>query len=280
MSASIHATVAVESVTPEKAQELLRANTHNRRLRQGYVDRLADAIRRGEWELNGEPIQIAVNGILLNGQHRLMAIVEADVAAELIVVRNLSPAAQDTIDTGSARRLSDVLVRRQESNASTLAPVLSQIHRHRAKMRMDSRGQTAPTPQQALELLDREPRIRDSVEEGLRIRQTTGMSATVAAVMYHLFWEVERDDADEFFRLLGTSEHERRKLPANSPIRRLNGILKRIQTDPTYHPSAYELFAMIIKAFNAWRHGWPMAQLSFRAGGKSPEPFPEIETTA
>jgi hypothetical protein len=279
MSASIAATVAVELVTPERAQELLRTNTRNRRLRQGYVDRLADAIRRGEWELNGEPIQIAVGGTLLNGQHRLMAIVEADVAAELIVVRNLSPDAQDTIDTGSARRLSDVLARRQESNVTTLAPALSQLHRRRTKVRMDSRGQTAPTPQQALELLDREPRIRDSVEKGLQIKRTTGMSATVAAVMYHLFWEVDRDDADEFFRLLGASERERRKLRANSPIRRLNGTLKRIQTDPTYRPSAYELFAMIIKAFNAWRHGWPMEQLSFRAGGKSPEPFPEIETT-
>lgn len=280
MSASVEATVAVELFTPEKAQELLRANTRNRRLRQGYVERLADAIRRGEWELNGEPIQIDVNGTLLNGQHRLTAIVEADVAAELIVVCNLSPAAQDTIDTGSARRLSDVLARRQESNVTTLAPALSHLHRHRTKVRMDSRGQTAPTPQQALELLDREPRIRDSVQKGLQIKRTTGMSATVAAVMYHLFGEVDRDDADEFFRLLGASERERRKLRANSPIRRLNGTLTRIQTDPTYWPSVYELFAMTIKAFNAWRHGWPMEQLSFRAGGKSPEPFPEIEKTA
>jgi hypothetical protein len=268
--------VELVRITPERAREILTGNTHNRKIRHGYVARLADAIRRGEWELNGEPIQIGDDGTLLNGQHRLLAIVQAGVPVDVVAVIHLPISSQDTIDTGSRRRLSDVLALRGEVDANNLAAALTLLHRYRIGARMDNSGQTAPTPHQALELLEREPHLRASVKVGRKVNRETGMSATVATVLYHLFLELDERDAEEFFRLL-VAEGD---LATDSPIWRLKAILRRVREDPNYRPTVYTMCAMTIKAFNAWRQGRPMSVLAFRPGGASPEPFPKIERVA
>jgi hypothetical protein len=255
---------------------MLAGNTHNRRIRRAYVARLAEAIRRGEWELNGEPIQVTAGNVLLNGQHRLMAIIQADTGVDAVVVRNLPVESQDTIDTGSRRRLSDVLGLRGEPDANNLAAALTLLHRYRIGAKMDNSGQTAPTPHQALELLDAEPELREAVRLGRKVNRETRMSATVASVMYHLFAEVDIGDADEFFRLLLVGAD----LPPDHPVHRLYTILQRAQEDPKYRPSVYTMCAMTIKAFNAWRRGQKIGVLAFRPGGRAPEPFPTIKPVA
>jgi hypothetical protein len=267
------ASVGVVNITPKKAREILANNTRNRRVRRAYVARLADAIRRGEWELNGEPIQIAADGTLLNGQHRLLAIVEANVPAKVVLVEGLPGETQDTIDTGSRRRLADVLALRGEADANNLAAALNLLHRYRNGLRMDTAGQNAPTPQQAIQLLEDEPGLTDSLKVGRKVHRETKMSATVATVMYHLFAEVDQRDADEFFRLLCESDPR----DSTDPIRRLRTILARAAADQHYRPTIYVLCAVTIKAFNAWRLGQPVQQLSFRPGGRSPEVFPQIK---
>lgn len=273
MSAARGPVAEIVLMTPEHAREILASNTRNRPVRQTYATQLAEAIRRGEWKLNGEPIQIAVDGTLLNGQHRLLGVDQADLPIEMLVVRNLPMTAQDTIDTGATRRLSDILARRREVNSITLAAVLGLLHRRRTGAPMNNSGQTSPTHQQALELLDAEPDVRESVRMGHKIRSKTKMSATVASITYHLLKDVEPEETEEFFRLLMSDE----KLPADNPVQRLKGILKRIQTDAAYHPTTYMMCAMTIKAFNAWCRGQSMAQLSFRPAGVAAEAFPEVE---
>jgi hypothetical protein len=65
------------TITPELAGQLLAMNTENRRLRPSHVAYLARAIERGEWQMPPDAIMVSDSGRLLNGQHRLTAVVRS-----------------------------------------------------------------------------------------------------------------------------------------------------------------------------------------------------------
>lgn len=90
--------ISVRMVTPALAAEYLRHNDGNRRPVAAHVEALARDMRAGRWALSPQPICFAASGRLLNGQHRLLAILRADVAVELPVVVGLPEAALDTYD--------------------------------------------------------------------------------------------------------------------------------------------------------------------------------------
>ena len=59
------------------ALELLKANSTNRELRNHVVEGYVDQMKKGQWrEDTGETIKISKTGRLLDGQHRLNAIVK------------------------------------------------------------------------------------------------------------------------------------------------------------------------------------------------------------
>lgn len=82
--------MTVETITPEKAREYLKANTKNyRKLSRSAIIRFADDMKAGRWELNGEPIVFDENGVLKDGQHRLAAIIMANVSVKMAVTRGV-----------------------------------------------------------------------------------------------------------------------------------------------------------------------------------------------
>lgn len=256
-------------LTPAFAEELLSRNTRNRSLRRIYVRKLADAMTRGEWIVNGEPIQVAQDGTLLNGQHRLHAVVESGVTVPTLLVTGLPPSTQHTMDIGARRNLSDVLALRHETDTNNLAAMLGLLYRYRHGHRMDGSGRTAPTTQEALELLERESGIKDYLPLARRVHRETKMRVSMVALLAYLFDEVDAGRGEAFFEALVHPD----EAPRRSPVRALRSILERSRQDRKYAPSTYALCAMTVKAFNAWQARKDLAVLAFRPGT---EPFPKI----
>ena len=92
-------TIEIETITPEIAQVWLEKNTNNRTIRQMVVDRYADEMCSGAWKLNAETIKFSRDGTLLDGQHRLWAVVESKVTIQSFVARGISADALQTIDS-------------------------------------------------------------------------------------------------------------------------------------------------------------------------------------
>lgn len=90
-------------VTPEMARLFLDRNINNRDIKPSVVDKYARDMRSGNWQFNGVPIQFDWNGVLIDGQHRLLALVEAGVALEFVIETGLDPASRTTIDIGATR---------------------------------------------------------------------------------------------------------------------------------------------------------------------------------
>jgi len=116
-------------VTPELAFKLLEANTHNRPLVQSRVERYARDMRAGQWRVNGDAVRFDINGILIDGQHRLWAVTESGVTLKMLVVRGLEPEAQDTIDQGKPRSIKEVFHLGGIENSRLVAPILLTIFR-------------------------------------------------------------------------------------------------------------------------------------------------------
>lgn len=99
----------VTTISPADATNWLRANCKNRPVRKSHVEFLARQIKNGQWQVNGQAIIIADNEQVLDGQHRLLAIIEAGVPIKSMVVYGVPEAAFATIDTGAVRTASDAL---------------------------------------------------------------------------------------------------------------------------------------------------------------------------
>jgi hypothetical protein len=98
-----------ERIGPEQAKQYLATNTNNRQVVQSYVDRYAITMKSGLWRRTHMGIAFGADGTLYDGQHRLLAIIKANVEIELMVTRGLTREALDAIDTGGPRKPHDVL---------------------------------------------------------------------------------------------------------------------------------------------------------------------------
>lgn len=263
---------SIVEMTPARARKILKRNDRNRGLRADYVRQLAGAMMRGEWVVNGEPIQIAEDGTLLNGQHRLSAVVESEVSVPMLVVSGLSPSTRMTMDVGARRTLSDVLALHGETDTTNLGAVLGLLYRYRNGARLDYSSRTAPTITQALELLEKEKGLHAALLSARQVFRETHMRLSVAALLLFLFEEVDPKAGQAFFDALCDPQGEK----PGSAVLKLRAHLDRVRTQRKYRFSTLVLSAMTIKAFNAWREGRTVESLTYRPGGQNPEPFPKI----
>lgn len=111
----------VRVITPEEAARLLEGNTANRALKQSHVEFFEEQLKRGEMQLTHQGIAISETGKLLDGQHRLTAIVNTGIAAQLLVAVDLPDQVFPVLDTGRARMASDVISMAGVPDAMTVA---------------------------------------------------------------------------------------------------------------------------------------------------------------
>lgn len=99
----------VVDMNPGLAAELLRRNPDNRNIRDQKAAHFASDMSAGRWVFNGEPVIIASDGQLNDGQHRMQAIMDANLVIPMLVVFGLPRESRFTLDQGSARTASDYL---------------------------------------------------------------------------------------------------------------------------------------------------------------------------
>jgi len=94
------------------AKEMLSLNVKNRRQRKPAVDYLKRQIVLGEWrDDHPQPVIFSDKGRLIDGQHRLQAIMELDIGINDAVIVRVETGARDDVreylDTGVPRSLDD-----------------------------------------------------------------------------------------------------------------------------------------------------------------------------
>lgn len=253
----------IVQITPELAAEWLQKNTHNRPLRDRDVEKLKDAILRGEWKLIGNPIQWDYNGTLIDGQHRLWAICFAERTVPAVVAWDLEPEAQYVIDTGIKRRLSDHLKLMGRPSATALAAAINFKWKEDRGLVRTSRTPTIP---EALALFAKNPQLEDGVRVGNRWSRKLRGSTMAVSALFHEFSNVDSDAAASFFDSIINGVNLSPGMPEYAVRRMAEGA----------NQGTVMFAALIIKAWNAYMQGEVVDRLVWRPVGRSAEDFPRI----
>ena len=94
-------------ITPEMAADMLSRNQNNRSIRTKVVESYARDMQNGAWEETAQAITFDVDGNLLDGQHRLNAIIKAGVPQNMLVVTDAPRSSM--YDAGLSRSMVDRL---------------------------------------------------------------------------------------------------------------------------------------------------------------------------
>lgn len=95
----------VVDVSPEKAAKWLERNhEQNRSINYSRVDALAGDMRDGNWKVTHQGVAFDGDGKLIDGQHRLTAVINSGVTVRMMVTWNVG-AFGDPIDCGRPRSL-------------------------------------------------------------------------------------------------------------------------------------------------------------------------------
>lgn len=97
----------VETITPDLAKEYLMTNiAKNRNIVQKRVQFYSKQMKDGNWHQTPQGIVFDVHGRMIDGQHRLRAIIDANMSIPMTVVRNAPEEAFRILDSGMGRTLS------------------------------------------------------------------------------------------------------------------------------------------------------------------------------
>lgn len=94
-------------VTPEMAKEWVKkiSPEKQRKLNQSRCVEYAEQMKAGLWGLSTDAIGFSTDDHLINGQHRLYAVILSNTTQRFLVVYDLPPESLNNIDIGLSRRI-------------------------------------------------------------------------------------------------------------------------------------------------------------------------------
>lgn len=105
---SYNSDVAIVTITPAIAEELLKYNTHNRPRQERRIKEYIADMQKGKWVLSESAIGFDKDGVLTNGQTRLEACVKSGKSFQTILCTVLEQNIH--MDTGNVRRVIDNII--------------------------------------------------------------------------------------------------------------------------------------------------------------------------
>lgn len=115
-------------ITPESAKELLKLNYSNRPLNQSTVDWYAKQMTNGQWTISGQTISISDKNTLIDGQHRLAAIVKSGKEINFNIAYNVPIESFINYDNLRSRGLKDVLAIEEIPNGFHISSIISKYY--------------------------------------------------------------------------------------------------------------------------------------------------------
>jgi hypothetical protein len=240
-----------EKVSPKKAMELLERNNENRRLRLNTVNRYAADMKKGRWHADtGETIKITNNGDILDGQHRLHAVIKSNTTQEFWFAYDVKREVFPHIDTGLKRTGGDVLYSYGIKNSNSIAGVIRKYLLLKNGYYSEIGGAQAQTVtnEMILNEYDKHSNYWQDMHE--QIIEWYGefykaLYPSDIGGFYAWFSDIDQDDALKFFEKLSRGTD----LSKNSPIKLLRDKILKAQQEQG-RIRAMERAWLISKAWN------------------------------
>jgi hypothetical protein len=265
MAENIRPSAQLTSVTPKLAAQWLAKNQHNRNVRTSVVNAYARDMIAGNWQVTGEALKFDTEGDLIDGQHRLQAVIKADVTVTMLVVRGIAATAQDVMDTGAKRSASDALQLHGHANSTTLAAaarlalMLDLDSRANADTR-NRRSNSSFTNSEVKAYVDRHPELHDGASKAAAFKKSIDLNPSVMAVAWTRLAAADPERAETFFDSIANNSTGGAGDPRSTLIKRLASARRNGE-----RLSQGTQLALVIRAWNAWCRGERVTNLRIAA---------------
>lgn len=275
--------------TPAMALAVLEAScdSNPRPVSQSHVDAIAAEIKAGGFMFNGEPIIFDEKGRLIDGQHRLRAIVQAGIGVDLLEVRGVPNKVKDTIDIVSRRRsFGDILAGRGHTGSRDFAAVGRAAHSylelgHRSPSSFTKHSWEGGDPLAIVAWIERYGKTIHRVLNGMTSNQRRAfqsatavrLPAVIAAVAAER--ELGESGAEVYIDAAVDYVHGLGKITGLGEGDPRNALIQySVRTKTRVNPGVYAV--VCAHTWNAWIEGRKIAKVMWKS---NPEGFLEYHVT-
>ena len=208
------------TITPSLAELMLGKNTNNRAISPRGVKQYAESLRNGDWALTHQGIAFSRSGELVDGQHRLAAIIEAAIPAQTRVTFGVADDAFAFLDGGIKRtggHVVGIAGYQYSNNLAAAARLLCQV-------RSDNPFRQAKlTASETLDVVRENEGMCEWCSPADRVKKRLKSSATPPIVAFYLISQQSSsaDRLTDFIEDLVTGEF----LRSNHPVHRLRDMI-------------------------------------------------------
>lgn len=250
----------IREVTPQVAQAWMAKNDHNRNVKKRHKAKLTRAMELEEFRFVGDPVRFSAQGRLLDGQHRLLSIIESGKAQLLLIITGFADDDQQYMDSGAIRSAADqVGLVLQKTQPSVWASVARLIIRWDAEDLLTEELTPAP-PEINLFIQEHDDAMQRAVRAANAVYSTTRGSKAVAGAAYFMAEQIDAVLAVAFWRQLATGEG----LHQGMPVFALRDALLRRRTNQRWRQP--EEVAAYVRCWNSARSGSAINRLTLTRG--------------
>jgi hypothetical protein len=262
------------TVTPTLASKWLKDfnYTDNRPIAIGWVDYLARQMDKGLWQDNGEPLIFDGEGNLLDGQHRLAAVIKSGKQQTFDVRRGVETHAFTTIDQGRNRSPAQVLGMLGVKNASTVASICRLIYNWEVSGQPFVGRRISPDEIQLVRDLY-EGEVEAATQVTIGCRRDVPAPASIIGFCAYLFTKVSKRKAEAFFRTLKEGVADSPKDPA---LVLRNRLYKEAVANSRRSLPKRAMLGLFIRGWNAYHKGDLVSQLQIKPDGEGGFKLPAV----
>lgn len=186
-------------ITPTIAAELLSKNVNNRPIRKAIVNSYAKQMSQGRWKMTHQGIAFDDNGNLLDGQHRLHAIIQSGVSVLMTVASGVDPSSRIAMDDHARRTLSDSLTIERHEPITSIDIAIIRVVLENGTPKRD--WSSRPSKQDIVDVIDRfRPAIAFSTTHRGTAQHVAGIavSPVLGAIALAWFYVEDIDRLEQF----------------------------------------------------------------------------------
>lgn len=248
-------------------------NINNRPVSKDRVDAIARDIIAGKWIYDANPIRFDTEGVLIDGQNRLQAIIKANTGVLLDVVTGLSTESRLVEGTGRPKGAGDIVGFLGYKNAASLAQVAKMCLSYDMQGTSWRNGGGAPISNNEVIafIRDNEERLYTLIAFGKACnKRFPGLNRLQYSILCYAFSKGKHLHlVDQFFDEVTRGVN----ISEKSPTRVLRDKLIKYLSSPSLQIRPFHKVAMAIKAWNAYVLGKNMTTLRFSDDEEFPKPF-------
>ena len=256
-------------VTPALAELLLQMNTENRNLNDKAVSGHVQAIVSGRWINDGNPIKIATNAVLNDGQHRLSAVAKSGTAVHMDLRFGVPREAFTVTDTGMRRTNGQILAmagRQYSTMQSALCRLL--VRYDQGEMQRLYDGVDGDV---VVAMTESNPDIGRVAALLRALKFKPIKNGAFGFVLVAAARKIGFEKAEEFAKLVDSGQGA-----DDSPTRRLHVRLMEAALSKTVRLRPIDNCVMVAVSWNAWITGKPIQVLRVGETHRTGPGFPKL----